>query len=73
MEDTHNPPSPLESSYFQPLRIGSMPKFIDAHPMGSIIDEQLKQLQNAPKDKFGVTHHEFSTTRRQGILRPRRA
>ncbi len=36
-----------------------MPKFIDSHPMGSLTAEQLKQLQNAPKDKFGVTHHDI--------------
>lgn len=36
-----------------------MPKFIDSHPMGSLTPEQLKQLQTAPKDKFGVTHHDI--------------
>jgi Nickel responsive protein SCO4226-like len=42
------------------MEIGlDMPKFIDSHPMGSLTAEQLKQLQNAPKDKFGVTHHDI--------------
>ncbi len=36
-----------------------MPKFIDTHPMGSLTAEQLKQLQNAPRDKFGVTDHDI--------------
>lgn len=36
-----------------------MPKYIDTHPMGSLTPEQLKQLQTAPKDKFGVTHHDI--------------
>ena len=26
---------------------------------GQLTPEQLKQLQNAPKDKFGVTHHDI--------------
>lgn len=36
-----------------------MTKFIDTHPMGELTAEQLKKLQNAPKDKFGVTHHDI--------------
>ena len=36
-----------------------MPKFIDSHPMGFLTAEQLRQLQTAPKDKFGVTHHDI--------------
>jgi len=36
-----------------------MPKYIDSHSMGPLTPEQLKQLQNAPKDKFGVTHHDI--------------
>jgi len=36
-----------------------MPKFIDTHPMGSFSPDQLKSLQDAPKDKFGVTHHDI--------------
>ncbi len=36
-----------------------MPKFIDSHPMGSLAPEVLRKLQNAPKDKFGVTHHDI--------------
>ncbi len=36
-----------------------MPKFIDTHEMGSLTPDQLKMLQNAPKDKFGITHHDI--------------
>ena len=36
-----------------------MPKYIDHHPMGKFSPEQLKGLQNAPKDEFGVTHHDI--------------
>ncbi|MDA4131045.1 MAG: DUF4242 domain-containing protein [Thaumarchaeota archaeon] len=36
-----------------------MPKFIDTHAMSPLTAEQLKQLQGAPKDKFGVTHHDI--------------
>jgi hypothetical protein len=33
-----------------------MPKFLDAHRMGNLTEEQLKQAQNAPSDEFGITH-----------------
>jgi hypothetical protein len=36
-----------------------MPKFIDTHPMGALTPEQLKHLQTAAKDQFGVTHHDI--------------
>ncbi len=36
-----------------------MPKFIDSHKMGSIRAEVLRQLQHAPNDEFGVTHHDI--------------
>ena len=36
-----------------------MPKFIDTHSMSSLTPEQLKELQFAPKDQFGVTHHDI--------------
>ncbi|MCI4372433.1 MAG: DUF4242 domain-containing protein [Thermoplasmata archaeon] len=36
-----------------------MPKFIDTHPMGKLSAEQLKKLQHAPKDQFGITHHDI--------------
>jgi uncharacterized protein DUF4242 len=35
-----------------------VPKFIDTHPMGKLTPAQLKQLQHAPKDEFGITHHD---------------
>lgn len=36
-----------------------MPRFIDSHPMKPITAAELKKLQNAPPDEFGVTHHEI--------------
>lgn len=36
-----------------------MPKYIDAHPMGRLSAENLKKAQHAPKDEFGVTHHDI--------------
>ena len=36
-----------------------MPKFIDTHPMKPFTAEILKELQNAPADEFGVTHHDI--------------
>jgi len=42
-----------------------MPTYIDSHKMGGslkkgeITPERLKEIQNAPKDKFGITHHDL--------------
>ena len=36
-----------------------MPKFIDSHPMTPFTADELKKLQNAPADEFGVTHHDI--------------
>lgn len=36
-----------------------MPRFIDQHPMKPFKAEQLKELQNAEIDEFGVSHHEI--------------
>ena len=36
-----------------------MPKYIDTHPMEGFTAEVLKELQNAPADEFGVTHHDI--------------
>ncbi|WOH36705.1 DUF4242 domain-containing protein [Thalassotalea fonticola] len=36
-----------------------MPKFIDSHPMEPFTADELKSLQNAPPDEFGVTHHDI--------------
>ena len=33
-----------------------MPKFLDSHPLKGTSPQTLKNLQNAPKDEFGVTH-----------------
>lgn len=33
-----------------------MPKFLDSHPLKGTSSQTLKNLQNAPKDEFGVTH-----------------
>jgi Protein of unknown function (DUF4242) len=32
-----------------------MPTYLDAHNLGNMTEEQLKQAQNLPKDEFGVT------------------
>jgi hypothetical protein len=44
--------------------VTTVPKFIDAHPMKPITADELINLQNAPPDEFGVTHHDilFSET-----------
>jgi hypothetical protein len=34
-----------------------MAKFLDAHTFTPFTENALKQAQNAPKDEFGVTHH----------------
>jgi len=39
--------------------VTTMPKFIDAHPMDPFKAVELKALQNAPPDEFGVTHHDI--------------
>ena len=39
-----------------PLR---MPKFIDSHPMEPFTEAQLKVAQKAPRDEFGVVHHDI--------------
>jgi hypothetical protein len=36
-----------------------MPKYIDTHAMGSVDPSDLKELQKAPVDQFGVTHHDI--------------
>ena len=36
-----------------------MEKFIDQHPMTPFTAEQLRDAQKAPKDEFGVTHHDI--------------
>ena len=36
-----------------------MPKFIDVHLMKPFNAKQLKALQDAPADEFGVTHHDI--------------
>ena len=36
-----------------------MPKFIDLHSMQPFTASQLKALQDAPPDEFGVTHHDI--------------
>ncbi len=30
--------------------------YLDAHDLGNVTEEQLKQTQNSPKDEFGVIH-----------------
>jgi Protein of unknown function (DUF4242) len=36
-----------------------MPKYIDTHGMGDLDPAVLKKLQNAPRDEFGITHHDI--------------
>ena len=36
-----------------------MPKYIDAHPMKPFTADQLRKVQKAPADEFGVTHHDI--------------
>jgi Protein of unknown function (DUF4242) len=36
-----------------------MPKYIDTDGMNPLTKEQLKKLQAAPKDQYGVTHHDI--------------
>jgi hypothetical protein len=36
-----------------------MPKYIDTHPMKPFTAETLNELQDAPPDEFGVTHHDI--------------
>ncbi|HEY1247835.1 MAG TPA: nickel-binding protein [Nitrososphaera sp.] len=33
-----------------------MPTYLDAHDLGNVTEEQLKQTQNAPINEFGVIH-----------------
>src|SRR2546422_10627376 len=47
-----NAPSPIIAK--KEARV--MPKFIDAHKMNPLTEQQIKQAQNAAKDEFGVTH-----------------
>jgi hypothetical protein len=42
----------LKRSFFFIL---NMPTYLDAHDLGNMTEEQLKQAQNSPKDEFGVT------------------
>ena len=39
-----------------------MPKFMDTHPMRPLDAKTLRELQHAPKDEFGVTHHDILFT-----------
>jgi hypothetical protein len=33
-----------------------MTLFIDEHPMGTFDEKTLNELQNSPRDEFGITH-----------------
>ena len=35
-----------------------MPKYMDEHQMKPFTAQQLRELQSAPPDEFGVTHHD---------------
>ncbi|MCH9027757.1 MAG: DUF4242 domain-containing protein [Proteobacteria bacterium] len=45
-----------------------MPKFIDAHPMTPFTADELKKLQNAPPDEFGVTHHDILFSEKENMI-----
>ncbi|USD36109.1 MULTISPECIES: nickel-binding protein [Ferrimonas] len=45
-----------------------MPKFIDTHPMEPFTEQQLKDLQNAPADEFGVTHHDILFSKADNLI-----
>jgi len=36
-----------------------MAKYIDSHPMQPFTEAQLRAAQKAPRDEFGVTHHDI--------------
>ena len=38
---------------------GAMPKFIDAHPLKPLTEQQLRAAYRSPKDEFGVAHHDL--------------
>lgn len=41
-----------------------MPKYMDQHSMKPFKPEQFRELQKAPADEFGVTHHEIFSARK---------
>ena len=45
-----------------------MPKFIDAHPMKPFKADELKKLQDAPADEFGVTHHDILFSEKDNMI-----
>ena len=36
-----------------------MPTYVDTHQMKPFTAQELREAQNAPKDEFGVTHHDI--------------
>jgi hypothetical protein len=38
------------------LFVLNIPTYLDAHDLGNVTEEQIKQAQNAPTDEFGITH-----------------
>ncbi len=45
-----------------------MPKFIDSHPMKPFTADSLNQLQDAPPDEFGVTHHDILFSEKDDMI-----
>ena len=45
-----------------------MPTFLDAHNLGNTSDEQLRQIQDAPMDEFGVTTKNMLYNREVNML-----
>ncbi len=42
-----------------------MPTYLDAHEIGNVTEEQLKQALNSPKDEFSVTHKDILYNREE--------
>jgi hypothetical protein len=42
-----------------------MPTYLDAHDLGNVTEEQLKQTQNAPINEFGVIHNSILYNREE--------
>ncbi len=40
-----------------------MTLFIDEHPMGTFDEKTLNELQNSPRDEFGIIHKNVLTTK----------
>jgi hypothetical protein len=46
----------------------NMPTYLDAHDLGNMTDEQLKQAQDSPMDEFGVRTNNILYNREVNML-----